>query len=51
LKAWHFAKKMDVDTYVERGLRLMLRGVLTRSGTKRMLKLEESGIVPAISRT
>jgi TetR/AcrR family transcriptional regulator, cholesterol catabolism regulator len=51
LKAWHFAKKMDVDTYVERGLRLMLRGVLTRSGAKRMLKLEESGIVPAISRT
>jgi TetR/AcrR family transcriptional regulator, cholesterol catabolism regulator len=51
LKAWHFAKKMDVDTYVERGLRLMLRGVLTRSGAKRMLELEESGVVPAISRT
>ena len=43
LKAWHFAKTMDVDTYVERGLRLMLRGVLTRSGTKRMARLETSG--------
>jgi|tagenome__1003787_1003787.scaffolds.fasta_scaffold20751522_2 AcrR family transcriptional regulator len=49
LKAWHFAKKMDVDTYVQRGLRLMLRGVLTKAGTKRMLKLEASGIVPAAS--
>lgn len=43
LKAWHFAKTMDVDTYVERGLRLMLRGVLTRSGTKRMARLEIGG--------
>jgi AcrR family transcriptional regulator len=43
LKAWHFAKAMDVDTYVARGLRLMLRGVLTRAGAKRMQKLEESG--------
>jgi TetR/AcrR family transcriptional regulator, cholesterol catabolism regulator len=51
LKAWHFAKKMDVDTYVERGLRLMLRGVLTKAGMKRMLKLEASGVVPAVSRT
>ncbi len=40
LKAWHFARTMDVDTYVERGLRLMLRGVLTRAGVKRMAKLE-----------
>jgi AcrR family transcriptional regulator len=51
LKAWHFAKKMDVDTYVERGLRLMLRGVLTKAGTKRMLKLEACGIVPTVSRS
>jgi AcrR family transcriptional regulator len=43
LKAWHFAKTMDVDTYVERGLRLMLRGVLTRAGTKRMARLEAGG--------
>jgi AcrR family transcriptional regulator len=43
LKAWHFARTMDVDTYVERGLRLMLRGVLTRNGTKRMVKLEAGG--------
>jgi AcrR family transcriptional regulator len=43
LKAWHFARTMDVDTYVERGLRLMLRGVLTRAGVKRMAKLEAEG--------
>ena len=43
LKAWHFAKTMDVDTYVERGLRLMLRGVLTRNGTKRMARLAARG--------
>jgi hypothetical protein len=43
LKAWHFARTMDVDTYVERGLRLMLRGVLTRNGTKRMARLEAGG--------
>jgi AcrR family transcriptional regulator len=43
LKAWHFGKSMDVDTYVERGLRLMLRGVLTRTGTKRMASLEAGG--------
>lgn len=47
LKAWHFAKAMDVDTYVERGLKLMLRGVLTRAGTKRMQRLEASGVLPA----
>jgi AcrR family transcriptional regulator len=40
LKNWHFARTMDADTYVERGLRLMLRGVLTRAGAKRMTKLE-----------
>lgn len=47
LKAWHFAPKMDVDTYVERGLRLMLRGVLTKAGAKWMRKLEASGVAPA----
>lgn len=40
LKSWHFAKAMDVDTYVRRGLDLMLRGVLTRAGTARMRRLE-----------
>jgi AcrR family transcriptional regulator len=51
LKAWHFAQTMDVDTYVERGLRLMLRGVLTKAGTKRMRKLEARGVAPAASGT
>lgn len=40
LKSWHFAKRMDVDSYVRRGLKLMLRGVLTRAGSKRMLRLQ-----------
>jgi TetR/AcrR family transcriptional regulator, cholesterol catabolism regulator len=43
LKAWYFAKMMDVDTYADRGLKLMLRGVLTRSGTNRMNRLEAGG--------
>jgi len=47
LKAWHFAAAMDVDTYIERGLKLMLRGVLTRSGERRMQLLEAERVVPA----
>ena len=47
LKSWHFAKTMDVDTYVERGLKLMLQGVLTKAGTKRMQRLEAEGSVLA----
>jgi AcrR family transcriptional regulator len=46
LKAWHFAKAMDVDTYLERGLKLMLRGVLTGAGEKRMRRLEAERVVP-----
>jgi AcrR family transcriptional regulator len=44
LKSWHFAKRMDVDTYVTRGLALMLRGVLTRAGAKRMRRLEDASV-------
>lgn len=40
LKAWHFAGQMDVDTYVDRGLRLMLRGVLTASGERALRTAE-----------
>lgn len=47
LKAWHFAEAMDVDTYIERGLKLMLRGVLTRAGERRMQLLETEGVVSA----
>jgi hypothetical protein len=47
LKAWHFAGAMDVDTYIERGLKLMLRGVLTRSGERRMQLLEAEAVAPA----
>ncbi len=48
LKSWHFAKTMDVDTYVTRGLTLMLRGVLTRAGEKRMRRLEKLGVVACL---
>ena len=36
LKAWRFASAMSVEAYVERGLRLMLGGVLTAEGARRM---------------
>lgn len=45
LKAWHFARMMDVDTYLERGLRPLLRGVLTRAGTRRLQALHAKGMV------
>ncbi len=41
LKAWHFGKLMDVGTYVDRGLRLMLRGVLTAAGERTLRALED----------
>ncbi len=46
LKAWHFAKAMDVETYVERGLNLMLRGVLTEAGRRRMQVLDAAHVAP-----
>jgi hypothetical protein len=42
LKAWHFGRLMDVGTYVERGLKLMLRGVLTAAGERTLRTLEAS---------
>lgn len=48
LKSWHFARVMDVDTYGERGLKLMLRGVLTEQGRGRMQLLDAERVVPAI---
>lgn len=43
LKAWHFARQMEVDTYVDRGLRLMLRGVLTAAGERTLRGMEAGG--------
>ncbi len=40
LKAWHFAARMDVDAYVDRGLKLMLRGVLTAAGERSVRAME-----------
>ncbi len=42
LKAWHFAGRMTVDDYVDRGLHLMLNPVLTREGQRRMERLNRS---------
>jgi AcrR family transcriptional regulator len=35
LKAWHFRRRMGVDEYVERGLRVMLNQVLSARGRRR----------------
>ncbi len=35
LKSWHLAARMTVDEYIERGLALMLQGVLTGKGKRR----------------
>jgi AcrR family transcriptional regulator len=48
LKAWHFARAMDVETYVDRGLNLILRGVLTEQGRGRMQRLDAERVAPAI---
>ena len=40
LKAWYFGKHMDVGTYVDRGLKLMLRGVLTAAGERMLRSLD-----------
>jgi hypothetical protein len=39
LKAWHFRRRMNLETYVERGLRLMLGGVMTAKGARQLESL------------
>lgn len=34
LKDWHLGRRMGIDTYLERGLRLMLAGVVTPKGAR-----------------
>jgi len=36
LKAWYFRGRMTVDEYVDRGLDLMLNGVVTPAGSRRL---------------
>jgi hypothetical protein len=43
LKAWNFASRMTVDEYLDRGLRLMLQGVLSPKGLRQMKRLEDAG--------
>jgi AcrR family transcriptional regulator len=39
LKAWNFGERMDVDTYVDRGLAYMLEGVMTAKGARQFREL------------
>lgn len=39
LKMWHFRGRIDWETYVERGLKLMLGGVITTKGARRLKSL------------
>jgi AcrR family transcriptional regulator len=41
LKAWQFRGRMKVDEYVDRGLRLMLREVVTPAGRRRLTALSK----------
>jgi len=36
LKHWHFAKRIDLETYISQGLDLFLHGLLTDKGRKQM---------------
>ena len=49
LKAWRFARRMDVEEYVDRGLRLMLRAVLTARGERALRQSRCCGDVAARS--
>jgi TetR/AcrR family transcriptional regulator, cholesterol catabolism regulator len=51
LKARHFASTMDVETYVKRGLKLMLRSVLTEQGRGQMQRLDAERVTPAMQAT
>ena len=46
LKAWHFAKKMTVDEYVNRGLNLFFMAALTGRGERRLGELRREGRIP-----
>ena len=47
LKAWRFAREMDVDEYVDRGLQLLLRSVLSARGERRLRRSTCCGAVAA----
>lgn len=47
LKSWHFSKRLDVDTYLARGLKPILLGVLTQAGRKQFHRLEAEGVLAA----
>jgi len=42
LKSWNFGSRMTVDEYVDRGLALMLHGVLTSKGSRQIRQINES---------
>jgi len=43
LKAWYFRPRMTIDTYVERGLRMLLRGVMTTKGARQIRLVSDLG--------
>jgi TetR/AcrR family transcriptional regulator, cholesterol catabolism regulator len=43
LKAWYFKRRMSLETYVEHGLKLILRGVMTAKGARRLRVLQGRG--------
>lgn len=53
LKAWNFAGRMKVDEYVDRGLNLMLNGVLTTKGARQWRQMDEASATatPRVQRT
>ncbi len=48
LKYWHFAKRIDLEVYISRGLDLFLHGLLTDEGRKQ-LKRQTGGNGEAVS--
>ena len=42
LKAWNFRSRMSIDSYLDRGLRLMLCGVLTTKGSRQYKAMVDS---------
>jgi TetR/AcrR family transcriptional regulator, cholesterol catabolism regulator len=46
LKAWHFAKRMTVDEYINRGMRLFFMAALTGRGERQLAELRKAGRIP-----
>jgi AcrR family transcriptional regulator len=47
LKAWHFAKRMTVDEYINRGMRLFFMAALTGRGERQLAELRKANRIPS----